>query len=139
MCRRVLLIEDEEHVRETLQLLLTNAGYLVTASANGKNIFDLIEEFNPSLILLDILLDEMDGREICKAVKSTPSTASIPIIILSAVQDIYNSIIDFGANDVIAKPFDERTLLNRIERQLSNSNAVIWRLRASSYHPYDNV
>ncbi len=126
MCRRVLLIEDEEHVRETLQLLLTNAGYLVTASANGKNIFDLIKEFNPSLILLDILLDEMDGREICRAVKNAPSTASIPIIILSAVQDLYNSIIDFGANDVVAKPFDERTLLNRIERQLSNSNAIIW-------------
>ena len=76
MCRRVLLIEDEEHIRETLQLLLTNAGYLVTATANGKNIFDLIEEFNPSLILLDILLDEMDGREICRAVKSTPSNSS---------------------------------------------------------------
>ena len=135
MCRRVLLIEDEEHIRETLQVLLTNAGYLVTATANGKNIFDLIEEFNPSLILLDILLDEMDGREICRAVKSTPSTASIPIIILSAVQDLYNTIIDFGANDVVAKPFDERTLLNRIERQLSNSNAVSWSLRTLSYQP----
>jgi len=133
------VIEDEEHVRETLQLLLTNAGYQVTASANGKNIFELIEEFNPSLILLDILLDEMDGRDICKAVKSTPLTASIPIIILSAVQDIYNSIIEFGANDVVSKPFDERTLLNRIERQLSNSNAVMWSFRTASYLPYDNV
>jgi DNA-binding response OmpR family regulator len=122
MDKRVIIIEDEENVRETLELLLTNAGFSVKSSATGTDIFNTINDFNPDVILLDVLLDDLDGRDICKAIKNDPLTSHIPVIMLSAVPDVYNAINDVGANDVVSKPFDETTLLNRIERQLSNSN-----------------
>lgn len=121
MDKRVILVEDEDNVRETLDLLLTKAGYTVRSSATGTDIFDTISEFNPDVILLDVLLDDLDGRDICKAIKGNEITSHIPVIMLSAVPDVYNAITDAGANDVVSKPFDEKTLISRIERQLSNS------------------
>lgn len=122
MDKRILVIEDEDNVRETLDLILTNAGFSVQTSATGINIFNIIEEFKADVILLDVMLEELDGRDICKAIKQNPATAHIPVIMLSAVPDVYNAISDVGANDVISKPFDEKILLSRIERQLMNSN-----------------
>lgn len=120
MTSGILIIEDEEHVRETLALLLENAEYRVETLDGSDNLYETIEEFKPSLILLDIILKNEDGRTICQNLRDNQQTAHIPIIFLSAVPEIYNTISDVGANDVISKPFDERTLLSRIERQLSN-------------------
>ena len=122
MDKRVIVIEDEDNVRETLDLLLSNAGFTVSSSATGTEIFSTITEFNPDIILLDVMLDDLDGRDICKAIKQNPVTSHIPVIMLSGVADVYNAIADVGANDVVSKPFDEQTLLKRIERQLSNTN-----------------
>lgn len=122
MDRRVIIVEDEDNVRETLELLLTNAGFKVTSSATGTDIFETIHNFNPDIILLDVMLDNLDGRDICRSIKEDLATRHIPVIMLSGVPDVYNAIPDVGANDVVAKPFDEITLLNRIERQLSNSS-----------------
>jgi DNA-binding response OmpR family regulator len=125
MDRRVIIVEDEDNVRETLELLLTNAGFKVQSSATGANIFNTIHDFNPDIILLDVILDNLDGRDICRSIKDDPTTRHIPVIMLSGVPDVYNAILDVGANDVVAKPFDEMTLLSRIERQLSNSNVQL--------------
>jgi DNA-binding response OmpR family regulator len=121
MEKRIIVVEDEENVRETLDILLTNAGFSVRSLATGGQIFDTIDEFHPDVILLDVMLDDLDGRDICKSIKENPPTTHIPVIMLSGVPDVYNAINDVGANDVVSKPFDETTLLNRIERQLSNS------------------
>ena len=121
MSNRVLFIEDEDNVRETISLLLQGAGYVVRTYATGENIFEKISEFKPDLILLDIILGDLDGREICRDIKSNPETTHIPVIILSAVPEIYNTIMDVGANDIVAKPFEENVLLSRIQRQLFNS------------------
>ncbi|WP_207531701.1 response regulator [Desertivirga arenae] len=117
----ILIIEDEEHVRETIALLLQNADYRVKALSGGEGLYEAIDTFQPDVILLDIILKNEDGRTLCKELKSNPETSVIPIVILSAVPEIYNTISEVGANDVISKPFDERTLLSRIQRQLSNS------------------
>ena len=117
----ILIIEDEEHVRETLTLLLENADYRVKALAGTTGLNEAIQEFKPDVILLDIILKNEDGRTICLDLKSNPKTSSIPILILSAIPEIYNTISEVGANDVISKPFEERTLLSRIQRQLSQT------------------
>jgi DNA-binding response OmpR family regulator len=122
MDKRVIVVEDEDNVRETLDILLSNAGFDVRSSATGTDIFTTIQEFNPDIILLDVMLDDLDGRDICKAIKENEVTSHIPVIMLSGVSDVYNAIADVGANDVVSKPFDEQTLLKRIERQLSNTN-----------------
>lgn len=119
MDTRILVVEDDENVRETIELLLNQAGYHVSTCSTGKDIFNTIEEYQPHLILLDILLGELNGRDICKAIKDNQTTSHIPVIIVSSMHNIYNAIADEGANDIISKPFTEDILLTRINRQLS--------------------
>jgi len=117
---KILLVEDDDVTRETIELLLTHRGFAVRSCHTGKDIFTTIEEFQPTLILLDILLGELDGRDICRSLKAHTTYKNIPVIVISGAPDLYNSICAEGANDIVLKPFEERTLLSRIERQLSN-------------------
>ena len=118
--RRIFVIEDDDIVRDTIELLLRYKGFQVLTSSNGLDAISKIEEFKPDLILTDIFLGESDGRVICQSVKNNPATHHIPIIIMSgAATEIYNTIIGVGANDIVLKPFDETTLMSRVERQLS--------------------
>src|SRR6476469_931791 len=121
MSKRILIVEDDDLIRLTLEQLLTNQGYAVLSSATGKDTFELISNFKPHLVLLDIYLGELDGREICREIKQSFEFRNLPVIIISSLPDIYNTIVDVGANDIITKPFNPRTLTNRIERQLSYS------------------
>lgn len=113
------MIEDDDLVRDTVQLLLEIKGYEVITSSNGKDICILVEEFKPHLVLTDIYLGEVDGRLICQEIKNNPKTQHIPVVVMSGSTDIYNSISSFGANDVVLKPFNEQTLINRLHRQLT--------------------
>jgi DNA-binding response OmpR family regulator len=120
MEHRILIIEDDDIVRDTLKMILEHRGFQVTTSSSGINIKAQILEDKPDLILTDIFLGDLDGREICQTVKNDPETSNIPVIIISGCNtEIYNTISEFGANDVVLKPFDELTLLNRVQRQLS--------------------
>lgn len=118
--RRILVIEDDDIVRDTVELLLRYKGFQVLTSSTGLDVCSKVDEFKPDLILTDIFLGESDGRAICQSLKNDPKTNHIPVIIMSgATTDIYNTIIGVGANDVVLKPFDEQTLLSRVRRQLS--------------------
>lgn len=119
MNKRILVVDDDENIRDTMELLLGIAGFTVSMCATGKDIFNTIAKENPDLLLLDIYLGELDGREICKAIKKNPATSSIPVIMVSVDEKIYNTISANGANDVVAKPFTEETLLSRVKRQLA--------------------
>lgn len=120
MKRRILVIEDDDIVRDTIELLLEYKGFMVFTSATGLDVHEKIANYKPDLILTDIFLGESDGRVICQSLKSDPETSHIPIIIMSgAATDIYNTIIGVGANDIVLKPFDEQTLVSRVQRQLS--------------------
>ena len=125
--KRIAIIEDEEDVRNSISSLLTDTGYLVYESSDGLDLSNIINDFNPDLILLDLLLESVDGRKICKALKEDPATSSIPVIIISGVSDIYNTITELGANDIVSKPFLPSTLLNRIQRQLANRETSMGR------------
>lgn len=122
MKKRILVVEDDENIRDVLELLLARAGFTVFTSATGKDIFNTIQNISPDLILLDVLLGELDGRDICKALKTHMETAHIPVIIVSGVYNIFSTIVEAKANDVISKPFTEEILLRRVQRQLSKKN-----------------
>lgn len=124
MGERIIVVEDDELIRETIILLLEHWHYEVSSSATGKDLMELLNIFQPHLILLDIQLGELNGREICRKLKQHPDYQAVPVIIMSGEEDLYNSIPFEGANDVILKPFDETALISRIERQLSNSKHV---------------
>lgn len=119
MNKKILFVEDEDQVREAIEMILSSSGYDYKSCSTGKNVLQLISEYQPDLILLDIMLPDVDGRELCKQIKNNDNTASIPVIVVSGLPEIYNTIADVGANDIVLKPFDESTLLRRIERQFT--------------------
>jgi len=119
--RRILVIDDDPELLTLLEFLLPNHGFCVKTCNTGERLFDQIEEFKPNLILLDINLGDRDGRDLCRAIKASEETLTIPVIMISADDDIYNTIESFGANDVISKPFSFTNLTSRIERQILQS------------------
>ena len=118
--RRILAVDDDNDILEVLQFILEDSGYKVDTLSDGTYLMETIREKNPDLILLDIMLGNLDGRELCKAVKREAIMHNIPVILISASHNVSNSLNQEGApNDFIAKPFDINILLNSIERQLS--------------------
>lgn len=121
MNEKILVVEDDSFVRETLEFLLISANYVVSSCSTGKDIFDTVSKNNPDLILLDVRLGEVDGRDLCRMLKSNANTSSIPIIIVSGNYNAHNIVLDQGANDALTKPFTEPELLSRIQRLLLKS------------------
>ncbi|MDN3549466.1 response regulator [Mucilaginibacter aquaedulcis] len=119
---RILAVDDDKDILEVLQYILEDSGYQVETLANGQYIFDKIKQNPPDLILLDIMLGNLDGRDLCRKVKSNIDTRNIPVILISASHDVSQSLNQIGApDDFIAKPFDIDVLLGSISRQLSTA------------------
>ena len=120
--RRILAVDDDKDILEVLQFILEDSGYEVDTLSDGHNLIDIVRNKMPDLILLDIMLGNMDGRELCKAVKKESSTHNIPVILISASHNISSSMNNEGApNDFIAKPFDINNLLGKIKSHLSSA------------------
>ena len=118
--QRILAVDDDKDILEVLQYILEDSGYEVDTLSDGSFLFDKIKEHTPDLILLDVMLGNMDGRELCKSVKLKHETKQIPVILISASHNISNTSNQNGApNDFVAKPFDIDTLINTIQRQLA--------------------
>ena len=120
MNKRILAVDDDLAILEVLKEILEYYGYDVNTLSTGTTIFNKIDEFHPDLILLDIMLAGMDGREICKNLKQGTDTRLIPVILISATHDVKQSINNFGApDDYLPKPFDISNLLNKVKHQLA--------------------
>ena len=118
---KILVIEDEDSIRESLAFLLTKEGYQVEAVSSGTEAIDQFEKFNPDLILLDIMLPGLSGVEITKKIRQTSQT---PIIMLTAKDTELDKVLglEIGADDYVTKPFSGRELLARIKALLRRSN-----------------
>lgn len=118
--RRILAVDDDNDILEVLQFILEDSGYEVETLSDGHFLFDKIKASAPDLILLDIMLGNLDGRELCRDVKASEETHNIPVILVSASHNIEGSMNQNGAPDAfIAKPFDINDLLDTIKLQLS--------------------
>ena len=120
MAHTVLVIEDEIHILELLRYNLEAAGYKVITSENGKEGLDKAFEGKPDLVILDLMLPDVDGLEICKILKKNDETKNIPIIMLTAKSEEFDKVLglELGADDYITKPFSVRELLARIKAVL---------------------
>ncbi len=117
--RRILAVDDDSDILEVLQLILEDSGYEVDTLSDGHYLFDKIRDHVPDLILLDIMLGNLDGRELCKRVKTKQETQDIPVILVSASHNITDTLNQRGApNAFLAKPFDINELLDMIKVQL---------------------
>lgn len=117
---RILIIDDEKYNIEFLQIVLSQSGYKVESARSGAQGRLMALEFQPDIILLDIMMPAESGFETCALLKQNPATCNIPIIFLTALDDRKNISrgLDAGATDFIAKPFEYREVLNRIRIHL---------------------
>jgi len=118
--RRIIVVDDNEDILEIIKLILEGYDYEVATLADGSLLFEKIHEFKPDLILLDIMLGNMDGRELCKAMRENDETKDIPVIFVSASHSISERFIAMGSNvDFLAKPFDINDLIDKVAMSLS--------------------
>ncbi|WP_426173913.1 hybrid sensor histidine kinase/response regulator [Massilia sp. TWR1-2-2] len=118
----ILIVEDSPTQAERLRRLIQSAGYRVRVASNGQRALNLIRERLPQLIVSDIVMPEMNGYDLCRALKAEPSLAAIPVILVTALNDAQDIIrgIESGADNFIRKPYSEDYLLNRIGQVLQN-------------------
>jgi len=115
----ILVVDDEKDILELLKYNLEKDGYRVLTAQNGKEALKLARQ-NPELVVLDIMMPELDGWEVCKAIRKDPATSKIPIIILTARDSEVDEVVglELGADDYITKPVKVRTFLARVRRAL---------------------
>lgn len=120
MPARILIVDDDPQIVHILSRLLQREGYLVETAVNGVEALTRVDEQQPDLILLDVVMPEMDGFTLCQRLKDDERTALIPITMLTGRDDHENHRrgIEAGADDFLAKPFDQSILRARIRTQL---------------------
>jgi DNA-binding response OmpR family regulator len=112
--KKILVVDDNEDILNIISIVLEMEGYYVTCANDGSMVNAKVQSELPDLILLDIMLAGMDGRDICKALKSDPQTSHIPIIMISASHTVLSTMEKCKADDFIAKPFDIHILAEKV-------------------------
>ena len=117
---KILIVEDEKDIRDLVGLHLEKAGLETAVASDGQEAFRRVKEFRPDLIVLDLMLPEMDGKELTKLLKARDETRDIPIVMLTAKSEEVDRIVGFelGADDYIPKPFSPRELVLRVQALL---------------------
>lgn len=117
----ILVVDDKPDNVRLLSTILTEQGYQVRKALNGQRAIATVLEFPPTLILLDVMMPEMNGYEVCAQLKASPKTSSIPVIFLSALDNVLDKVkaFDVGAVDYITKPFQAKEVLARVANQLT--------------------
>jgi len=128
------VVEDEEDILELVSYNLNKEGYQVTRAMSGEKALQCVDDDPPHLILLDLMLPELDGLEVCRRLKRDPETAVIPIVMLTAKGEESDIVagLELGADDYVTKPFSPRVLVARIRavlrrnrRGMANEDAIL--------------
>jgi two-component system alkaline phosphatase synthesis response regulator PhoP len=131
MSRRILIVDDEDDIREFIGYNLRREGYTIYTASNGKEAVEVARTTQPHLILLDMMMPIMDGRQACEAIRKIPELSDTFILFLSAVQEEQCQLESYlaGADDYITKPVSMKVLCSRV-------NAIMKRIKpdvASQY------
>jgi len=124
---RILLVDDEEDILEFLSYNLIKEGYKIKTANNGKSALKILEKFNPDLIILDVMMPEMDGIEVCESIRKNEKNDDVLILFLTARSEDYSELAGFsaGADDYITKPIKPKLLVSRV-------NAILKRKRKTN-------
>ena len=116
----ILCVDDEQNILDLLTFNLQSSGYDTTTAQDGAMALEIAKGQTPALILLDLMLPDISGIEVCQRLKESPATASIPIIMLTAKDSETDKILglELGADDYITKPFSVRELIARVKALL---------------------
>ncbi|MBI3028149.1 MAG: response regulator [Candidatus Rokubacteria bacterium] len=120
MAARVLVVEDEPDIRDLVVLHLEREGFQVRTARNGAEALRHVKTAPPDLVVLDLMLPELGGLEVCRRLRRDPSTASLPVIMLTAKGDEADRLVglELGADDYITKPFSPKELVARVKAVL---------------------
>jgi DNA-binding response OmpR family regulator len=130
--KKILIVEDEPDILKLVTLYLEKEGYRTVSAASGMEGLRQVKQEKPDLVVLDLMLPEIDGLEVCRRLRSVPATAMLPIIMLTAKAEESDTIIglELGADDYVTKPFSLKTfvarikaLFRRLERKQDDSQA----------------
>lgn len=116
----ILVVDDDEDVLFLMKQTLQSHGYNTTISPNGENMMDIITQFSPDMILLDIQMKGIDGGTICQLIKSNKTTAGIPVLMFSASENIARITKQCGADGYIKKPFEPTKFKEAIQHILNS-------------------
>lgn len=118
---KILMIDDDTDILEVTKSLLAKKGYETVINTTWAEAQKTLETYEPQVILLDVFLDDTDGLDICKQLKSMPKTKHIPIIVMSAFPQLAEkaTTCEFGAQDFLAKPFELNDLVEKLYSVLS--------------------
>jgi two-component system phosphate regulon response regulator PhoB len=121
----ILVVEDEEDIVDLIEYHLKQFGYSVITALDGPSGLELARKKRPGLVILDLMLPGMDGKDVCRALKSNALTQSIPILMLTAKTEEVDRVIGFelGADDYVTKPFSPRELVLRVKAILRRKEA----------------
>lgn len=118
----ILVVDDEEHILNLLRINLDDQNYDIVEASNGKEAIAMAHKYHPRLILLDLMMPELDGLAVCRALKEDPSTSNISIIILTAMgETARKQSVECGADHFITKPFSPLRLLAELQQFLEGS------------------
>lgn len=109
----ILVVDDSEHLIVLLSQMLTQKGYKVETAISKKELVNHLLNLTPDLIFLDIRLSGDDGRKICRDLKANSTYKKIPIILMSADADLLETFAEYGADDMIGKPFDRNLVIDK--------------------------
>jgi DNA-binding response OmpR family regulator len=115
--KKVLIVEDEPDIAQLVKLYLEKEGFRTTVANSGIDALKLMKAERPDLLILDLMLPEIDGIEVCKKIRTVPDTALLPIIMLTAKAEESDTIIglELGADDYVTKPFTPKALVARVK------------------------
>lgn len=132
----ILIIEDEEPIAELIRFNLAREGYLVTVAPSGEEALTKISSNPFNLVLLDLMLPDIDGLEVCRRIKSNQNTSSIPVIMLTAKGEDSDIVagLELGADDYVVKPFSPKVLIARIRAVLRRKAPVAQQVETLAVH-----
>jgi two-component system phosphate regulon response regulator PhoB len=114
---RVLIVDDDPDIQRLVSYNLSQAGFQVTTASSGRTALDTVQKHPPDLIILDIMMPDIDGMEVCRTLRQRENSRRIPIIMLTARADEIDRVVGFelGADDYVMKPFSPRELVLRVK------------------------
>ncbi|HYB70788.1 MAG TPA: response regulator, partial [Candidatus Bathyarchaeia archaeon] len=118
---RVLVVDDEPEIIRYLEQVLRRLGYQTVSAANGAQAIEQALAAPPDLVLLDVMMPVLDGFAVCRALREHEATRLVPVVVMTALQGVDNRVklLEHGADDVLAKPVDERELIARVQGALA--------------------
>jgi len=124
MKKKILLVDDEPDILELIGYNLRNEGYEVSTAINGKEGIEMARKVKPDLIILDVMMPEMDGMEVCNIIRADPDLAHTVIAFLTARSEDYSQLAGFdsGGDDYITKPVKPKILMGRVKALLRRTN-----------------